>query len=277
VRPPQEEHRVPIGLGTYAFFWRGSDRVDRPLSLFDMVEQTAESGLRLFQICDYPALAGLSDSQLRDLRSASDAVGVTLEIGTRGLAPEHLLHHLHIAELLGATLVRSMVTSGDDRPDRAEAARRLRTVLPAFAAQGVTLALETYEQVQTSELLALLEELDDPHLGICLDPGNTVAALERPVDVVARCASRTANLHVKDFGFARSPGWVGFELSGRPLGTGLLDLDQLLGTVRPDERGISQIVEHWLPWQDDAATTCATEAAWTQRSIDVLREAAVPG
>ena len=165
----------------------------------------------------------------------------------------------------------------DDRPDRPEAARRLREVLPSFAAAGVTIALETYEQVRSTELLPLVEEVDHPNLGICLDPGNTIAALERPTDVVTRCAHRTVNLHVKDFGFARSPGWVGFELSGRPLGTGLLDLDHLLGTVRPDERGISQIIEHWLPWQEDAASTCATEAAWTQRSIDVLRGTTVPG
>lgn len=267
---------MAIGLSTYCFFWRGSDRVERPLRLVDMVEQTAEAGLRLFQICDSPVLAGLTPTQLRDLRTAADATGVALEVGTRGLQPDHLRHHLRIAEALGARLVRSMWTSGDDRPDRAEAARRVREVLGDFVAQGVTLALETYEQVPTGELLGLVEELDSPALGICLDPGNTVAALENPRDVVERCAPRTVNLHVKDFGFARSPGWVGFELNGRPLGAGLLDLDHLLGTVRPDERGISQVVEHWLPWQVDAATTCATEAAWTQRSVDVLRGAAAP-
>jgi sugar phosphate isomerase/epimerase len=266
---------VAIGLSTYCFFWRGSDRVERPLRLVDMVEQTAEAGVQLFQVCDSPVLAGLSDPELRNLRSAADGAGVALEVGTRGLQPEHLRHHLRIAEMLGARLVRSMWTSGEDRPDRMEATRRLQDALPDFAARGVTLALETYEQVQTRELLALVEQLDSPQLGICLDPGNTVAALENPRDVVERCAPRTVNLHIKDFGFARSPGWVGFELNGRPLGTGLLDLDHLLATVRPEERGISRIVEHWLPWQGDPATTCATEAAWTQASIDVLR-AAVP-
>jgi 3-oxoisoapionate decarboxylase len=30
-------------------------------------------------------------------------------------------------------------------------------------------------------------------------------------------------------------------------------------------------VEHWLPWQQDAETTCAMEAQWTQHSIDFLR------
>jgi 3-oxoisoapionate decarboxylase len=268
---------VAIGLSTYCFLWRGSERVAHPMGLTDMVEETAAAGLQLFQVCDSPVLAGLTPAQLRDLRAAADGAGVALEVGTRGLRPDHLLHHLAIAGALGARLVRSMWTSGEDRPDRAEAARRLREVLPAFAAQGVTLALETYEQVPTAQLLGLVEELDDPHLGICLDPGNTVAALENPRDVVERCAPRTANLHVKDFGFARSPGWVGFELNGRPLGTGLLDLPHLLATVRPDERGISQVVEHWLPWQDDEATTCAAEAAWTQRSVDVLRRAVVPG
>jgi len=41
--------------------------------------------------------------------------------------------------------------------------------------------------------------------------------------------------------------------------------------VRPDERGINQIIEHWLVWQGDSATTCALEDEWTLHNLDVLR------
>ena len=60
------------------------------------------------------------------------------------------------------------------------------------------------------------------------------------------------NLHVKDFAFTRQDGWVGFTYAGAPLGEGLLDYDHMRRAVRPDERGINQIIEHWLPWQGDA-------------------------
>ncbi|GAB7189870.1 TIM barrel protein [Kineococcus sp. NUM-3379] len=264
---------MAIGLSTYAFFWRTSSRAENPMSLPDVVEATRRAGLELLQICDDPRLAELGAAGLRELRTVAEAAGVALEVGTRGLGQDHLLRHLEIAAALGAPLLRTMLTSGTDRPGPEEAARRLRDVLPEFAASGITIALETYEQVRSGDLLALVEAIDHPRLGICLDPGNTVAGLERPVDVVERLAHRTVNLHVKDFGFARAEGWVGFELTGRPLGEGLLDLGHLLATVRPDERGISQIVEHWLPWQGDAGTTCRAEEEWTRRSVDVLRAA----
>ena len=79
------------------------------------------------------------------------------------------------------------------------------------------------------------------------------------------------NVHAKDFAFARQDGWVGFTYSGTPLGEGLHDYLHLHDTVRPDARGINQIVEHWLPWQGDPETTVRTEREWTRTALDYLR------
>ncbi len=82
------------------------------------------------------------------------------------------------------------------------------------------------------------------------------------------------NLHVKDFSFTRKDGWVGFTLAGCPLGEGLLDYDAMIETVRPDERSINQIIEHWLPWQGDSATTIDLEDQWNRHNLDYLRSKA---
>jgi L-ribulose-5-phosphate 3-epimerase UlaE len=79
------------------------------------------------------------------------------------------------------------------------------------------------------------------------------------------------NVHVKDFAFARQPGWVGFTYGGAPMGEGLHDYPHLLETVGPRERGVNEIVEHWLSWQEDAETTIRTEREWTRRTIEYLR------
>ena len=105
----------------------------------------------------------------------------------------------------------------------------------------------------------------------CLDPANCVAALELPHDVVTATAPHVKNWHVKDFAFTRQAGWVGFNLVGCPLGEGLLDYDSIAEAVDPTANNINQIVEHWLPWQHDAETTCAMESEWTQRNINYLR------
>jgi len=261
-----------IGLGTYAFFWQHSERAPEPLTLAGMLRRTRELDVDLFQICDYAPLLGFSAAELRELRATADELGIRLELGTKGIAVEHLATYLQLAEVLGATLVRSMTNAPGSRPTMAETEVSLRAALPAYEDAGVTLALETYEQLPSSTLVALVETLASESLGICLDPANTVAGLENPRDVVERCAPYTKNLHVKDFAFARQDGWVGFTLAGAPLGMGLLDYEHEVRTVQPDARGINRIVEHWLPWQGSYAETAARENDWTLTTLTYMKE-----
>jgi 3-oxoisoapionate decarboxylase len=260
-----------IGLGTYAFFWQHSDRVPEPLSLRGAFEATRALDVDLFQICDYAPLEGMSDAELADAAAAARDLGLTIEVGTKGIAPERLDRFLRIAGAFDARLVRSMVLAPDSRPSLDEARAWLRAALPAYEASGVTLALETYEQVATADLVALVEDVASPALGICLDPANVVARLELPRATVELTAPLVRNVHVKDFAFARQDGWVGFTYSGAPMGDGLHDYPHLLETVRPRERGINEIVEHWLPWRGDPETTVRTEREWTHRTVEYLR------
>jgi sugar phosphate isomerase/epimerase len=260
-----------IGLGSYAFFWQHSDCVEQPLGLVDVLERTRELDVDLFQICDWAPLLTLSDAELRDAALAARRLGVTIELGTKGVAAEHLRAFLGLAEVFDAALVRSMVYAPGFRPNLDEAAGMLDEVLPEYEAAGVTLALETYEQVPTTDLVGLIERVGSERLGICLDPANVVAGLELPKDAVERCAPLTRNIHAKDFAFARQDGWVGFTYSGAPMGEGLHDYPHLLDTVRPDDRGVNQIVEHWLPWQGDPDTTVRTEQEWTSTALEYLR------
>jgi 3-oxoisoapionate decarboxylase len=261
---------MTIGLSTYSFFWQWHATADRPLSLTDMLARTQEWGADLLQICDYPAVEEYDGGQLLALSQEAGRRGVGLELGTRGIGVEHLERYLGLARRLDVRLVRSMVPASE--ADDAEVL--LRAVLPSYERAGVVLALETYEQISTARLVDVVESLDSPALGVCLDPANCVAALEHPRDTVERTAGHVVNLHVKDFSFSRQAGWVGFTLAGAPLGEGLLDLEHLFARVRPEERGISQVVEHWLVWQGDSATTCRVEDDWTRHSLQWLHDRA---
>ncbi|MEV1021262.1 TIM barrel protein [Streptomyces sp. NPDC050264] len=262
---------MAYGISTYAYFWRISERATKRLSLLDMLVDTKELGGQVFQICDFPEIESYDATRLADVRDAARDLGLRLELGTRGVRPEHLAKYLDMAGQLDVTLVRSMMNTVDHRPGVDEAVTLLRQALPAYAQAGVTLGLETYEQVSTDDLLAVVKGVDDPHLGVVLDPGNSVARLERPCDVVEATAPYVVNIHVKDFAFTRRDGWVGFTYAGCPLGTGLLDHAAMIAAVRPHERGINQIVEHWLPWQDDGFdATARLEHQWTKTSITTL-------
>ena len=59
---------MTIGLGTYAFFWQWHETAETPLSLTDMVDRTADLGVGLFQICDYPLIESYDSNDLDQLR-----------------------------------------------------------------------------------------------------------------------------------------------------------------------------------------------------------------
>ncbi|MBT9606960.1 TIM barrel protein [Microbacterium sp.] len=260
-----------IGLGTYAFFWQHSDQVPEPLSLVGAFEATAEMGVELFQICDYAPLESMDDAALADAAAAARDLGLAIELGTKGVERDRLARTLDLAGVFDARLVRSMLYSPENRPTPAQAEEWLRAALPAYEASGVDLALETYEQVSTADLVGLVARIDSERLGICLDPANVVARLELPRDCVEQAAVHVKNVHVKDFAFTRQPGWVGFTYGGAPMGDGLHDYPHLLETVKPRENGINEIVEHWLSWQGDAEATVRTEREWTRRTVEYLR------
>lgn len=265
---------VAIGTSTYAYSHRWDPSAPAPLSLTDMLRQSQALGAQVFQLCDHPDLEALDPTVADELVTVAAEHGTVLETGTRGTAVEHLTRHLGFATALGARTVRSMLYSAhggvDDRPSADEAVARLREVAPLYAAAGVRLGLETYEQVSTTDLLAVVEAVDHPNVGIVLDPANCVANLEHPRDVVRRLAHKVVNVHVKDFRFTRRDGWAGFTLASCPLGEGQLDYRDLLDVVQPDPASVHQVLEHWLLPQADGETTRAVEADWTERSLRTL-------
>ncbi|WP_018763367.1 sugar phosphate isomerase/epimerase family protein [Arthrobacter sp. 135MFCol5.1] len=260
-----------IGLSSYAFYWQLSAKVSQPLSLHDVLERTAELGVDLFQVCDYAPLEAMADTELRAVRDTADRLGISLELGTKGIRPDHLRRFLHVAGILGSPLLRTMVNAPGHSPTTEEAVAIFKDVLPEFEDAGVKIAVETYEQVPTARILDVIRGVDSPYLGICSDPANTVAALEMPREVIDAVAPYVLNMHIKDFAFSRKDGWVGFTYSGAPLGEGLLDYAYMVEKIRPHERNINQIVEHWLPWQDTEADTIRLENQWTRHSIEFLR------
>lgn len=260
-----------IGLGSYSFFWEQSTLNPTPLSLIGALEATRAHDVSLFQICDYAPLDTMTPDELAEAAHMARELGIRIQLGTKGLEPERLRRFLHLAEIFDATLIRSMVTSPEWTPTLTEAADVLDQVHTEFERAGVTLALETYEQVATDDLVSLVEKMGGEWLGICLDPANVVARLERPRDCVELCANAVRNIHVKDFAFRRQAGFVGFTYAGERMGEGLHDYAHLRETVKPESRNIDEIVEHWVPWQGDLDTTIRIERDWTRSTLDYLR------
>lgn len=260
-----------IGLGSYSFFWEQSDRNPKALSLAEVFTRTADLGLKLFQICDYEPLERMSGSELTEAADCARDLGLEIELGTKGVEPARLAKFLELAKLFDSKLVRSMTHNQTSKPGNSEVIQILSQELRPYEDAGVVLALETYEQISSPELVEIVSTVNSPNLGICLDPANVVANLEHPKHCIEVCAPYVRNIHAKDFAFNRQEGWVGFSYSGAVMGEGLHDYPNLISIVKPRERGINEIVEHWLPWQGSIEESVEAERQWTQVAIEYLR------
>lgn len=260
------------GLSTYAFFWRSSNKVSNPMCIEKMLEETSNLGGKVFQICDYLQIENFDNKKLEQIRQLAESLNLSLELGTKGIEPDLLKKYILICKALNVRIFRTMFNSLTFKPSRSQIESIMHEWLPKFEKDKIKIAIETYEQLKTQDLVSIIKDINHPFLGICLDPANCVASLENPKTVIDMTSDMVINLHIKDFSFSRRDGWVGFNLSGTKLGSGLLDYQYMMEKIKPNTRKINQIVEHWLPWQGTENQTCCIEEEWTKLSIKRLIE-----
>jgi sugar phosphate isomerase/epimerase len=148
--------------------------------------------------------------------------------------------------------------------------------LQALQRTEVVLAIENHDRFRAQDLLRILERLDSPYAGVCLDTVNSFGALEGPEAVVEALGPWVVNLHIKDFAILRAGHRMGFTIEGRPAGQGRLDVPWLLHRVRGLGRDPNAILELWTPPEGTLAETVAKEAAWAEESVRYLR-GLIPG
>jgi len=263
-----------LGLGSWSYTWAigvpGHPPSD-PLTAVGLLSRAADLGVHVVQICDNLPLHVLSERELAELQRHAQRLGVQIEVGTRGIACEHLERYLHLAVALQSPILRLVVDTADDCPSDDEIIARLRQVLPSFQHAGVRLAIENHDRLPTGALLHILHAIDSEWVGICLDTVNSFGALQGPEVVVRALAPWAVNLHVKDFAVTRHASQMGFTIEGRPAGQGRLDVPWLLDVVRVQGRAPNAILELWTPFERDLDTTICKESTWAAQSVEYMR------
>jgi sugar phosphate isomerase/epimerase len=264
-----------LGIGTYTFGWAigapGSPSPPTPLTVHGLLLKAAALGVRVVQIADYPPLHALADMDLKALRKTAQRRGIALELGTRGIAPDHLRNYLDVARQLHATVVRVIIETQNPQPSTDEIVATLRKVVPDYGRAGVCLALENHDRFRAATLAQIIERLDSPHVGICLDTANSIGCIEGLETLLRVLGARVINLHVKDIRVQRLPDRRGFVVQGCPAGEGQVDIPWVLAELRVRGRDLNAIVEQWPPPEATLAETIAKEEAWATRSIQYLR------
>ena len=217
----------------------------------------------------------LDRGELDDFRQAALDLGMYVEMGIGKINP-YMTAELPAVRALGngdylAGMVRMIETAADmgwstlwtacagvkDYPApfntdryRAEApwedqlratSRLVSMLLPALRQVGATLAIETHEEITTFELVRLLEELDDPAIGVCLDPGNLAARGEVPDEGIRRVAPYVVSTQLRDVVLFPSEQGVVRYLS--PVGHGLLDWTEVLALLLEHRPALNLTIE----------------------------------
>jgi sugar phosphate isomerase/epimerase len=264
-----------LGVGSYTFVWAvgvpGYPAPPQPMTAEPLLAKAAELGVSVVQIADNLPLDRLTEGELASLRACADRLGIDLEVGTCGIARDHLLRYLDLARRLRSRVLRLVLDTEDHHPEPAEALAALRAVLPDFERAGIALAIENHDRFPAATLAALVADLGAESAGICLDTANSLGCLETVEAVLATLGPRVINVHVKDFRIERLAHKKGFVIEGCPAGRGQLDIPGLLAALRTLGRDPSIILELWPPPEPDVAAAVAKEAAWAAESVHYLR------
>lgn len=123
---------------------------------------------------------------------------------------------------------------------RAAMIERLRHVADCFADRGVAVALETGQE-SAETLIAFLDLLDRPHVGVNFDPANMILyGKGDPVEAARTLAPRIAQVHVKDALPTDVPGTWGREM---PVGQGAVPWPAFLDVVTSLEPRPALVIE----------------------------------
>jgi sugar phosphate isomerase/epimerase len=265
-----------LGLSTFALAWAvgvpGYEQPAQPLDVISFLHFTDQLGLRLVQIADNLPLDKLSGTDRQRLRDEARRLGIAIEVGTRGIQTEHLRQYLDIARQLESPILRVVVDTKDHRPTPDEVVSLARAILPELEASNITLAIENHDRFKVRALEDIIKTVGSPNVGICLDTVNSFGSLEGPEVVVEALGPYVVNLHLKEFVVKRAGHAMGFEITGRPAGQGMLDVAWLLNKLNGFGRSYNSIIEAWLPMQITLEETMMMERRWAEQSATYLRQ-----
>jgi sugar phosphate isomerase/epimerase len=265
---------MKLGIGSYAYAWAiGIPEYPpvQPMSALDLVRRGADLGVRTVQIADNIPLHTFAQEDLIALREVATDLGVSIEVGTRGIDLPHLQRYLELAREFGSPLLRVVVDTPTHKPTLESLIERMPLLVPWLEAAGIRLAIENHDRFKVGALVKLLTAVNSPYVGICLDTVNSLGAGEGAEVVATALAPYVLNLHIKDYVIRRHPTMLGFEVQGTPAGQGMLDIPWLLALLNAHERDPNAILELWPPPEADVEATIRKEDEWVVQSLAYLR------
>jgi sugar phosphate isomerase/epimerase len=194
---------------------------------FEYLDYCAKLGAKLVHFSELQYLGSLDESNLTKVRDHAKKLGVAIEVGTRTCCPtskafdpkqgtgeEQMLRAMNAARVTGSPIVRTfMGTSADRDPSDGGIARHieamavlLKGLRSRITDLNLKIAIENHAgDMQARELKSLVELAGKDYVGVCLDAGNPLWALEDPHLTLDTLYPYVLTTHCRDTAVWRVP------------------------------------------------------------------------
>ena len=209
------------------------------MQFIDLAGRWKADGLQIESVPD-------DEKAVAEIRSRAEKLGLYIEVEAGGLKPERIAKKLQAAKLLGAKVLRTfpaidryrkdiplgrqLKTAEENLRQIAAAAEKLNILVGVENHQNLVIDKVEKQDITGAELAELLDRVDSPFVGVCLDTGNAIGLLEDPMEAAKMLAPRTVTVHLKDYRIKRT--FRGAEFAGCALGRGSIDLSAILRLLR---------------------------------------------
>jgi sugar phosphate isomerase/epimerase len=231
-----------LGLDTYSL--RAQN-----WTAFQQLDYCAARGVQVVHFSEPRLIGGFDKPHLARVRAHADSLGLDLEIGmlsicptsgifdpSQGSADEQLGRAIDAAAICGSPLVRCVLGNTFDRRSPGGIEPHVDQVLQVLGRArsraldaGIKIALENHSgDMQARELKTVVETAGPEFVGVCIDSGNAVWAIEDPHLTLETLAPYVLTSHMRDSAVWNTPSGVVAQWTR--MGEGTVDLARYVRT-----------------------------------------------
>ena len=221
---------MKLGIGSFSYRYAigNKDFIPHiPMDLFRFAESAKKLGYQRIQICEN---LNYTDENIETLYCAAQYMAdlkLEVELGLNGLSPEALKKHLDLCKVFQCSLLRVVIGHGEWPQEKLYqyAFETILDIVPQLEQEGITLGIENHFDLTTDNIIRLIRELNSVCVRAIYDTTNSIGFIEAPMETLDKLLPYCVSAHIKDYEIQKVE--AGYQMQGKILGTGHLDLPRL--------------------------------------------------
>lgn len=292
--------RLPnIPLYLHAYSYHLNMRLERilPHDLLDIAKKNDLAGVKIHVLDgESQSLGQLDEQGLLFFKSKALALGLDVHIETSSSEKQDIDHAVAIATKVGASSVRFYPRyEGHLQHVLQKVLNDILYMASVYEDSGISFTIEQHEDLNSQEIMDLIEKSGMKNLSILFDFANMVNANELPLDALRIMKSRITQVHMKDALVTKEKNGFGHKACRSGAGDmpfkELLQELILLGEKEPQVTayGLEEEVDYyapafrfdgegdnpWIPWRQMSETVLPesnVDARLEQEKEDALAQ-----